>query len=56
MLDHEAFSGGTTVSARFRGLSGDAMARSFVYAPNTLWMIRSISLIPMNGRITPPSP
>ena len=26
------------------------------HAPKTLWMMRSISLMPMNGRIIPPSP
>ena len=27
-----------------------------LYAPKRLWTIRSISLMPMNGRIMPPSP
>ena len=39
-----------------RAGSGSGRAPSPPQAPNTLWTSRSISLIPMKGRITPPSP
>jgi hypothetical protein len=46
----------TLVGETFHERAGALAVHVGAYAPNTLWMIRSISLIPMNGRITPPRP
>ena len=46
----------TSICAREAGLIPPTRPAQTRYAPNTLCTSRSISLMPTNGRIMPPSP